>query len=152
MSNRSGQSEQDRIEHTVTKRNDHEIVVSQDAVHNLGGRIIGLHDRQKTRKAIWYGFSESGFWRSKRSGESLVAQTIGAPFKSLKLRHTAVPPTNSRRTNSCQLDEILSKLAHLVLQTFHESNNTEFGGGVVGERVPAEQAEVRCDCNDVTCF
>lgn len=60
--------------------------------------------------------------------------------------------TNGRRTNGGELNEFLSKFAHLIFQTLHEPDNTKFGGRVVGEPVPAEQTEVRCDCNDVTCL
>lgn len=59
--------------------------------------------------------------------------------------------TDGCRADGSELNEILSKLSHLILETLHEADDSEFGGRVVGERVPSKQTEVRCDCNDVTC-
>ena len=64
VSNGSGQSQQDRVENTVAERNDHEVVVTQDAVHDPAGRVIDIHDRQETGKAVRYGLRQAGLWRN----------------------------------------------------------------------------------------
>ena len=58
--------------------------------------------------------------------------------------------TDGRWAYGSELNEILSKFSHFVLETLHESDNAEFGCRVVGERGSSKQAEIRSDCNDMT--
>lgn len=58
--------------------------------------------------------------------------------------------TDGRWAYGGELNEILSKFSHFVLETLHESDNAKFGCCVVGEGGSSEQAEIRGDCNDMT--